>query len=473
MASDSRLRTGPLSRRLPFIVLTFASLSLVADEGGTELYIDQNRVSDQGIYRGTVELAILPSFPDARIAVSIDGHTVARALSAPYRVSVDLGPQPVEHIIEILSASPVGRRLHRWSTVINAGSKPLAVRLQPLGGTPRTFEASVTVPRGERIEAVEFYDELGAIARLTAPPWVAALPARSSGSVVTATARARSGVEATDVYSAGGDVHAASFDVRTVQLMVSITDQRGARQANLQAGSFEILDKGARAEILEVGRADGLPISIALLIDSSASITSEIRGVTRSATRFVKNLIRPQDRCAVFTIRTVPRREQPLTTDLGLIEDALANIKPMGRTAIFDGIRAALRELKGEEGRKAIVILTDGQDTSSISSYEEALQESKLAGVPVYVIAFNEADDYADDRDRLQFLAAETGGFLTGATAEDLNAKYTEIERELREQYTIRYQVTDVSRTNEWRDVRIRVKARDVVARTISGYFTP
>ena len=72
-----------------------------------------------------------------------------------------------------------------------------------------------------------------------------------------------------------------------------------------------------------------------------------------------------------------------------------------------------------------------------------------------------------------QFLTAETGGFLTTATAKDLALRYEEIERDLREQYAVRYQITDASKPNQWRDVKVRVKPDNVIARTISGYFTP
>ena len=108
-----------------------------------------------------------------------------------------------------------------------------------------------------------------------------------------------------------------------------------------------------------------------------------------------------------------------------------------------------------------------------MSDFEEILQQVKVAAVPVYVISFNESSDYEKDRDRLRFLTSESGGFLVSATTENLEAKYRQIERDLREQYAIKYQITDAARANEWRDVKVLVRGKDVVARTIRGYFTP
>src|SRR5205085_8870997 len=108
-----------------------------------------------------------------------------------------------------------------------------------------------------------------------------------------------------------------------------------------------------------------------------------------------------------------------------------------GRTALYDAIASAERELRDEKARRAIVILTDGGDTSSISSFDEIDRLTKEAGVPIYVIAYNSgaAEEDAQDINRLQYLTAETGGFLVTASAENLQSKYNDIEKDLRAQY--------------------------------------
>jgi Ca-activated chloride channel family protein len=450
------------------------TLPLLAEPAITPgLFIARAPVSTAIDYKGTVDLTVVPPFEDARVMIRIDGHPVARALRRPYRVTVDLGPTVVEHRVEVVSSSVDGKRSKRWETVINPGSHPLTVKIRPRNAEQRLFEAVVTFPRDDKVTSVEFYDDRGVLARLTSPPYTIQVPEHSLAGVITATAKAASGAEATDMFAGDSSIHSESYDVRTVQLLVSVSDRNGGRHSNLHSSSFEVLDKGTKARIIEVGRADEQPISVALLLDASASMTYELDNVGQAATQFVRNLIRPQDRCAVFAIRTVPKREQPLTSDKPTIEKALRSLEPSGQTAIYDGIRTALRELEGLSDRRAIVILSDGADTSSVSSYDDVLQQAKVAGIPVYFIAFNDTTDFSDERDRLRFLATETGGFLVSATSKDLQSRYRDIERELREQYAIRYQVTDLSRPNEWRDVKVLVKLQDAVARTISGYFTP
>ena len=123
------------------------------------------------------------------------------------------------------------------------------------------------------------------------------------------------------------------------------------------------------------------------------------------------------------------------------------------------------------------MILTDGGDTASIASYDEMEAQARVAGIPIYVVAFStDGDDNFNTQDvtRLRYLTTETGGFLTTATlSESLVARYADIEKDLRAQYAIRYQVADAAKPNEWRRVRVVLNSPRLTARTINGYFAP
>jgi VWFA-related protein len=171
-------------------------------------------------------------------------------------------------------------------------------------------------------------------------------------------------------------------------------------------------------------------------------------------------------------VRDTPRREVPLTTDRAEIEQALTNVKASGRTSLWDAIESAERELKDEKNRRAIVVLTDGGDTSSIATFDEIDRVTKETGIPLYFIAYQEEDPVdPQDVSRLQYLAAQTGGFVAQASEQNLQAKYGDIEKDLRAQYEILYQISDFAKRNQWRRVNVQLKSPTLMARTIRGYF--
>ena len=188
----------------------------------------------------------------------------------------------------------------------------------------------------------------------------------------------------------------------------------------------------------------------------------------------MEHTLKEGDRCTVFSVRQTPRREIALTADRTAVQKSLAAIKAGGQTSLYDAISSSLRELRDEKNRRAIVVLTDGGDTSSILSFDEIDRVTKEAGVPIYFIAYDSGDlSQPQELDRMKYLAGETGGFVATASAENLQAKYHDIEKDLRAQYAIRYQISDLGEHNQWRKVRVLLKSPKLTARTIRGYFAP
>src|SRR2546423_15635840 len=193
-----------------------------------------------------------------------------------------------------------------------------------------------------------------------------------------------------------------------------------------------------------------------------------------AALGFVRQALKQGDRCGIFSIRDSPRGEQGLPADPEQVEKALLGVKPQGQTALYDAIETAIRELREEKNRRAIVILTDGGDTSSIANYDEAETKARDAGIPIYFIAYESWEPTsAHDLEKLRFIASETGGFVATASQQNLAAKYSEIEKDLRAQFAITYQVTDFAKHNEWRKVRVVMNSTKLTARTIGGGFPP
>jgi Ca-activated chloride channel family protein len=476
MKQRDRISSSHRSRRADVTLTLLALLLFLAAPAGadvTRLLLARGQRAE-GEYKGTVELTVDPGFDAANVELTVDGQPLD-ALRSPYKVTVDFGPSAVEHRIGISARSLDGARRVQWKETLHEGRLPLGVKVRAVDAANRLFEAEATAPDDDPVQAVEFWDAGVMLASIPAPPYRFTIPTEHFGrGIVQVTAKTKSGDEVADFWSASGDLQVASLDVRTVPLFVSVVDRNGQTRTDVDASLFRIIDNQTEAKILEFRKAFDQPISIALLLDSSASMTYELPRAAKAAESFVERMLEPADRCAVFAVRSVPRRLQELTSDKALVQKALASMEAGGQTALYDAIAGAIRELRDEKNRRAIVVLTDGGDTSSNIGFDEIDKAATEAGVPIYFIAYESGE--ATDRhevDRMNYLAGQTGGFVASATQQNLQAKYAEIEKDLRAQYAIVYQISDFAKHNEWRKVRVMLRNAQLNARTIRGYFAP
>lgn len=422
-----------------------------------------------GDYLGMTEIVVVPPYEPATVTVEMNGSVVATLTSAPYRVETDLGRSATEHVIRI-SASAPGKRRVTWESTINRGKEPLTIRLakRPSG----RIEAVVTATQNDPVVEVEFFHDDQRLGKPTSPPWIVDGP-RIHNSLIHAVARTRSGREAGHGLTPGSEIVLRNYQWRTVPIEVSVIDDNGSPLTDLQRSSFRILDGGEDAKIVSFERAFDHPLSICLLIDASNSMNPFMTEVSKAASRFVSDALRPGDRAAVYTIHSVPRQRQRLSDDRSVIESALSQITASGNTALWDGIRAAMRELSLEERRRAIVILSDGDDTDSMATWDETIRSARLNAIPIYAIAFGqELRDTARIRDRLNYLTTESGGFTVNATTTAaIDNAYRRIEEDLRARYSIQYEVFSPSDPQEWRPVKVSVSSPRWTTRSIKGYF--
>jgi VWFA-related protein len=467
----ARLLSAPFTSTLFLLfflaVPAAASMQVVLERGsGRDL---------SGEYTGVVDLAIKPGFDNAKVTVLVDGQKVADGLLSPHHLVVDFGPTAVQHRITVIARTPQGRRV-QWSETINRGMLPLGVKITPADLGARLFDVEATAPKDDPIATVQLWHEGKAIASDDTAPYRFTVPEEMIASgFVQVTAKTQSGEEAADFWSAAGNVLGRELQIRTVPIFVSVVDRNGMTRDDVERSQFRIIDGNAEAEIIEFGKAFDQPISIALLLDASASMTYSMQHATKAAAEFVKHALKEGDRASITAVQDVPRRRQPLTNDRNAISAALDGIQPQGRTSLYDAVASAIRELREEKNRRAIVVLTDGSDTASVWSYGEMEQLAREAAIPIYFIAYEGGldTDGARDLDRLRYVAAQTGGFVATATQQNLMARYQAIEKDLRAQFAITYQVSDFGKSNEWRPVRVVVDSPKLTARTIKGYFAP
>jgi Ca-activated chloride channel family protein len=273
-----------------------------------------------------------------------------------------------------------------------------------------------------------------------------------------------------------------------VSLNVSVLDRAAQPVSGLTADQFQVFEDGVPQQIQFFAPGE-MPLDVIILLDVSASMTGSMTLVQQAATRFAHSL-RDGDRVAVMGISGGLRVLQTFTSDISLAEKAILSTKPAGRTPLYASIYTALKELEKlresshDVRRQAMVVLSDGQDTSSTFTFDELLTVIRKNAVPIYTIAPRPTEAIKSVRERffgdststadfeLKRLASETGArsfFPVNLT--ELAGVYDVISAELAHQYSLGYQSSNPSRDGSFRRIALRVNAPGVTWRTRSGYI--
>ncbi len=233
-------------------------------------------------------------------------------------------------------------------------------------------------------------------------------------------------------------------DVRLVHVMATVRDGAGRLLGNLRKQDFEITEGGEPQRIAVFQRESDLSLSIALLIDASLSTAKELEFETASAVGFLDSVLGPSDRAAVYRFARDVQELTRYSANLKILEKAIRGIRPSSGTSLYDALYLASRELQKREGRKAIVVITDGGDTTSRHRFHEALHAVHLADATLYSIAvipiIGESGRNTGGEHALISLSQATGGaFYSQYSATDLDTAFARIEEELRTQYVLGY----------------------------------
>jgi VWFA-related protein len=272
----------------------------------------------------------------------------------------------------------------------------------------------------------------------------------------------------------------ASADLVTIQ--ASVRDGRGRVLSGLTPADFEIRDNGELRQILSLRADRQSPLSLALLVDMSGSMrVSEKVAMARQAfASLLAQLRHGQDEAAVFTFDSALHERQAFTTDLAILKRALTDFEPFGATSLYDATAAAARRLASRSGaHKAIVVLTDGLDTSSALTAADVSGLASSIDVPVFIVATVPSVDErfmmeTSDRPRveaadLRDLCEWTGGkFVFASTLVETIVAASTLIDELRQQYIL---AIEAATANEWRRLDVRVKRASAKVKARSGYF--
>jgi Ca-activated chloride channel family protein len=274
--------------------------------------------------------------------------------------------------------------------------------------------------------------------------------------------------------------------VDLVSLNVTVTDGTTRYITDLSAEDFNVFEDGVKQDVTFFSRTN-LPVALALLLDTSASMESKLPTAQEAAIGFAKRL-RGQDLAEVIDFDSRVVVLQNFTNGASELEQAIHKTSAGGSTSLYNAVYIALKDLKKvvaknteEIRRQAIVVLSDGEDTSSLLPFEEVLDLAKRSETAIYAIGLRVPDGpgtttkgFKEAEFVLRQFAQETGGrAFFPSQVSDLAAIYGQISDELSSQYTVGYTSRNGRRDGSWRRVVVRVARPNLVARTKLGYFAP
>ncbi|MEJ7624087.1 MAG: VWA domain-containing protein [Pyrinomonadaceae bacterium] len=282
-------------------------------------------------------------------------------------------------------------------------------------------------------------------------------------------------------------------DSALVPIPVSVLDAAGRAVGTLKITDFELKIDGKAAEIGDLARSE-TPIRLAMIFDNSSSVTIAREFEKQAAVRFFQRVIRAdKDMAALFSLADYTRLEQPLTRDITLLTAAVENFpEPKGATALLDGIIRVAQYLKSAQGRRVVVIVSDGEDTySELETTLEGVIKSLLVNdCQVYVVKTKDFENYkrtglrggnANIRAltaerRMIEIAAQTGGAVYSPIDEDeMRDAFERISGELSQQYVLSYYPeAERDKRGEFRTISLTVRAKqNLTVRTRKGYYVP
>lgn len=409
----------------------------------------------------------------------LDGKKVMSKRSPPYKLDLDFGEVPRPRKIRAVGLDAENQFLSGDEIIVNTRPEPFRVRIvsprvaMNLKGKVRV-ELDVATPEGKELQGVELFHNETRLATMYTPPFIQTINIPGNAGIgylrAVATLKDSDFQPTEDVVFINTPEFLQEVDVHLVELPTTV-ERDGKPVQNLDQKHFKVMDQGKAVEITKFEYVKNLPLSIGLAVDSSGSMQPRISEAQRAGARFFSNVLRPGDKAFVVAFNDEVQLVQKWSRQLSDLTAGLATLRAEENTALYDAIVYSLYNFQGVRGQKALVIITDGKDTASKFSFDQALEYARRSAVPIYAIGIGIRGTEADVKFRLNKFCTETGGnsyYID--TAGDLTRIYADIENELRAQYLLGfYPPSDVKPGSKWREVTVTVEGGR--AKTIRGYY--
>ena len=273
-----------------------------------------------------------------------------------------------------------------------------------------------------------------------------------------------------------------NLGVNEVDLIFTVTDKHGHYIPNLKQSDFALLDnQRAPAKIDSFHQQINLPMRVGFLVDTSTSIRSRFQFEQQAAINFLLDILKPRsDRAFVMGFDVTPNVTANWTNDVDSLEQGINTLSPGGGTALYDALYSACRYKmmdisRGQEPvRKAIILISDGDDDQSRVYEEEAIKECQRAETIVYSVSTNWTPSRGPGDKVMAALAEQTGGrVFFPPSVQDISNSFAQIAEELRSQYALTYTPADFKYDGSFHSIYLYCTDRRYIARTKAGYFAP
>ncbi len=462
------------------------------------------RVAPLSIASGPTEVrTIVQSSQVDSVEFILDGRSIIRDTSAPFRAMVDLERLPTRHELRVIARDPKGAVLGEDTTTLNGRSDTFWVRfIAPRGEMAAgsvQVELAFQIPDDQKLASVEI-EHGGTVTAVAGPPYRATLTLPPDQmAVLQARARLTNGrtAEDTKILNAPGLAQTAAVHLVEVPL-IPIGDEP------LEAGKIHLMESGHARQIDSLVRADEAPLTLGLVIDTSASMANRMLDVQAAAARLLEQVLRPQDRGFLVAFDTNAALDVGVTSERERLLNAVRALSPRagGSTALYDGMMLGLLQFEPLGGRRAMIVFSDGDDSASRYKIEDVAEVAKRAAVPVYLVRLQSEEEppsspptgpitqplprtarppqspiptlqpreQKEAQIRLEHLTLESGGgFFQLDSLAAIDSVFADIGRLVSRQMLLVYR-TDSSSQEEWRPIEVRIDGKANV-RAPRGYY--
>ncbi len=383
-----------------------------------------------------------------RVEFHVDDRKVFDDSRKPFEATIDLGAEVKPHTVRVTAWDRSNRLLGGDELRINQPSQSAGIEIaavEPGPGGSYDVEARIDLADDWLLDRVEFYRNDRLAATMTRPPFRAVLPgpALPGADFARVAMVLDDGTMFEDVEFLAPGTAVDETVVNLVEVYVVVNDENGKPVDTLSAEDF-VLRAGRREIAIErFAVAEDVPLTLGLAVDSSESMYILMPEARRAAARFLGGVLTSIDRAFLVDFSSRPRLVADTTADVAALIGRLAEIRPDGSTALYDAIQFSLVHLATDQGRRALIVLTDGDDSGSQSGYRGTFRTARNAGVPIHVISMSDGMEPAGRGSRkldLEGIAEASGGrvyYVSGMEA--VLSAYERIGEELRSQYMLGY----------------------------------